>query len=203
MANFGVVMLVDELHLQCKLFQSAYAHLEDAADHWIQMSRGQDFDRKVPPLDILNWCTACLAAMSAIRHLLVTGRSDPVADERRRILREFLGSPQLQHVGSPVVRDSWEHLDERLDGLIPSLRTGSVSHVYVAATAPKSDQITLKRFDPVGFAIHFTDQVIPLKPAADEVSALLVALDEAFRRLASEIVLPWPHDVRAPRAPGA
>lgn len=69
-------MLVDELHLQCKLFQSAYAHLEDAADHWIKMSRGEDFDRKVAPLDILNWCTACLASMSAIRHLLVSGRSD-------------------------------------------------------------------------------------------------------------------------------
>jgi hypothetical protein len=199
MSNFGVVMLIDELHIQCSLFQRAFSHLEDAADHWIKMSRGEDFDRKVPPLDILNWCTACLAAMSAIRHLLVSGRSDPVANRRREVLREFLGNPKLAHVCSVVVRDAWEHLDERMDSLIPSLTSGSISHVYVSADPPKPDQITLKRFDPVRFAIHFTDQSIPLRPAAEEVQDLRNLLDPALKRLTSEEVFPWLHDVRKTR----
>lgn len=97
-ANFGILMLLDELHIQCRLFERNIERLEDAADHWIKMNRGEDFDRKVPPMDILAWCTVCLSAMAAIRHLIVSGRSNPIADGRRRVLREFLGNPELVSV---------------------------------------------------------------------------------------------------------
>lgn len=189
-------MLIDELHLQCLLFQRAFVHLEDAADHWIKLARGEDFDRRVPPLDILNWCTACLSAMAAIRRLISSGQPNAVADYRRRILREFLGDPVLTHVCSAAVRNAWEHLDERMDRLIPQLTSGSVSHVYVAATPPGPGAVTLKRFDPVGFTIHFTDEGIPLRPAAREITGLLECLEKGLSRLANEVVAPWPHDVR-------
>lgn len=178
-------------------FQRAFAHLEDAADHWIKMSQGEDFGRKVPPLDILNWCTACLAVMSAIRHLIAAGRPNPLAHRRREVLRTFLGNPTLTHVCSSVVRDSWEHLDERMDCIIPGLRGGSASHVYMAADPPEPGQIALKRFDPVGFAIPVPDQAIPLRPAAEEIAALRDRLDTAPKHLSDEIVLPWPHDATA------
>jgi hypothetical protein len=130
--------------------------------------------------------------MSAIRHQLVAGRRDGVADQRRAILLQFLGNPQLQIVGSPVVRDSWEHLDERLDRLIPPMRSGAISHVYVAAKPPREGTVVLKRFDPVGFAIHFADQAVLLRPAAREIDDLETAVAAAMSRLQHEIVFPWP-----------
>jgi hypothetical protein len=196
-------MLIDELHIQCMLFQRAFAHLEDAADHWIKLARGEDFDRKVPPLDILNWCTACLSAMAAIRRLVAAGQPNAVADYRRKVLREFLKDPTLTHVCSATVRNAWEHLDERMDRIIPHMTSGSVSHIYVAADPPGPGAVTLKRFDPVGFSISFTDEVIPLRPAAQEIAALLGCLDDALKRLANEVVAPWPHDVRVNARTGA
>jgi hypothetical protein len=91
--NFGVLMLLDELFIQCTLFEVNVARLEDAADHWIKQARGEDFDRKVPPIDILGWSTVCLSAMAAIRRLMHSGQSrDPlVAQHRRDVLRTFLG----------------------------------------------------------------------------------------------------------------
>ena len=145
----------------------------------------------MPPLDILTWCTGCLAAMSAIRHLLVSGRVDPIADRRREVLRRLLNNPDLTNVATPKVRDSWEHLDERLDKILPQMETGSISHVYVAAKPPHSGTITLKRFDPVDFVIYFVDEGIPLRPAAREIANLKVRLEEAMRTLSREIVRPW------------
>lgn len=190
-ANFGVVALLDELHFQCRLFQRNFERLEDAADHWIKMERGEDFDRKVPPIDILAWCTVCLSAMAAIRRLVVAGPRDPVADRRRKALQSLLGNPSLTNVATPSVRNAWEHLDERLDRLLPKMQSGALSHLHVAATAPHNDTVALKRFDPVTMTIHFAGEGIPLRPAHTEIDLLYTRLEAAMVRLQSEIVLPW------------
>jgi hypothetical protein len=184
-------MLLDELSIQCSLISGNGARLEDAADHWIKMERGEDFDRKVPPIDILAWCTVCLAAMAGIRRLLIGGEKNGVADRRRRELQSLLGNPTLPSFQSPSVRNSWEHLDERLDRLIPQLSSGSISHIHIAARDPSPGVITLKRFDPLTLTVFFLDEGIPLRPAIADAAILQSCLDSAMGRLHNEIVRPW------------
>lgn len=93
-ANFGVVMLLDELLIQCHLISTSGARLEDAADHWNKMALGQGFDRKVPPIDILAWCTVCPAGMAAIRRL-VFGGGKPSPVGRRRCLWSEPGTSRI------------------------------------------------------------------------------------------------------------
>ena len=192
--NFGILMLLDELHIQCSLFERNVARLEDAADHWIKQARGEDFDRKVPPMDILAWATVCLSAMAAIRRLLHSGqsRNQSVAQHRRDVLRAFLGDPSLPNVYNAAVRNSWEHADERIDEFVPTLHVGdSVSQLNVSSHTPEPRSKMLKRFDPQALTIHFLDQAIPLRPARAEVADLSSRLDSAIVRLQAEVVRPW------------
>ena len=184
-------MLLDELHIQCRLVQRASVQLEDGADHWVKLAHGQDFDRKFPPLDILAWCTVCLAGMAAIRRLLVDGEPKPLAKRRRSALQRLLDNPPLPNLASVTVRNSWEHLDDRLDTIIPKMTSGSISHLHVAAAAPGAETTALRRFDPLTLTIYFADQAIALRPAIAEVGALQDCLDEAMQKLQTEIVKPW------------
>jgi len=190
-ANFGVIALLDELFIQCSLLQANGTRLEDAADHWIKLERGEDFNRKVPPLDILAWCTVCLAAMAAIRRLLYAGSSSPVVNRRRAALQAILGHPSLPSFTSAAVRNSWEHLDERLDERIPAMTTGSLSHIHVAARDLPPGELALKRFDPRTLTIYFAEEGVPLRPAILDAASLSGCLDQAMIRLNTEIVLPW------------
>lgn len=190
-ANFAVIALLDELHTQCMLIQRAATQLENGADHWIKLSRGEDFDRKFPPLDILAWCTVCLAGMTAIRRLIIGGKDSPTAARRRLALRRLLDDPHLPNIGSATVRNSWEHFDERLDTLIPTISGGSLSHLRVAPGAPDAAIIALRRFDPLTLTIYFVDQEVLLRPAVAEVGMLRARLDQAMLRLHDEIVDPW------------
>jgi hypothetical protein len=192
--NYGVILLLDELHTQCMLFEYNVVRLEDAADHWIKLMRGEDWDRKVPPIDILAWATVCLSAMAAIRRLILDGQAKKpkVAQRRRERVRALLGDPALIHIGSPVVRNAWEHMDERIDELMPQLQAGdAVSHLAVSPSAPAPRTKTLKRFDPNTLTLHFLDQTIPLRDARAEVADLMTRIDNAFARLHTEVVLPW------------
>ena len=189
--NFGAVILLSELHIQCSLFQRYAEHLESAAQHWIDIGKGIDDGKKSAPLDIVAYCTVCLAAMAAIRRLIIAGEKGRKPQHRRRALQKLLGDPALPVIASPTVRNSWEHLDDRLDSLLPTLKGGSVSQIHVSTT-PLKETIALKRFDPVEFAIHFADQRIELWPALSEINLLSARVDEAMHRLQNETVAIWP-----------
>lgn len=190
-ANFGVVALVDELFIQCRLIEVNGARLEDAADHWIKMERGEDFDRKVPPLDILAWCTVCLAAMGATRRLLFAGANSVIIDRRRAALQDLLSLPPLPSFTSATVRNAWEHLDERLDERIPLLTAGSLSHIHVAGRDPSPGELALKRFDPRTLTIYFAEDGVALRPAIEDAATLSHSLDAAMVKLQTVIVRPW------------
>lgn len=189
--NFGVVMLLAELHIQCSLVKKAKERLQTGAEHWIKMSRGQDFDNTFSPLEILSWCTVVLSGMASIRHLVVVGRDEKVAKERRRILLELLGTPALPQISSSKVRDSWEHLDERLDSIIPAMTGGSITHIHVMPADPAPGTIALKRFDPRTLTIYFADESFDVRLVAAEAELLLERVDQAMKRLHTETVLPW------------
>ena len=61
----------------------------------------------------------------------------------------------MTNLTSVAVRNAWEHFDERLDDMLMNRDRGTpVSEPYISSRHPDSDTIVLRRFDPVGFAIH-------------------------------------------------
>lgn len=189
--NFGAVLFLSELGLQCHLFNRSIQRLERAADHWKKLILGIDDGETAPPLEIAADCTVCLSAMAAVRRILRPSRSARVAVKRRsEALLNLLGNPALHNVTSVKVRNSWEHLDERLDDIL-SMRVpgqGSVSELHVSPKPPDARTIVMRRFDPTEFTIHFANDAISLIPCVDEMKELSGLIDNAYVRLQTERV---------------
>ena len=155
------------------------------------MANGVDDGKKAPPIEIIATCISVLSAAAAIKRILhVCGRND-----NRRVLkrcaamRQLLDNPSIPNLERLAVRDSWEHSDERLDSVLKARRRGvPVAEIHVSATPPSIDQITLRRFDPTSFAIHYLDDSIPLNAITSEAGLLESKMKDAFIRLRTDIV---------------
>jgi len=148
-----------------------------------------DDGKKAPPIDIVATCTIALFAVASIKRLLdPCGRNDRRVIKRCANLRRLLGAPLMPTISSLSVRDSWEHADERLEALLRKRQRGvAISGICVSADPP-SDGVVLRRFDPVGFTIHYLDDSIPLNLAVVEADLIDERIKEAWVILQREIV---------------
>ena len=186
--NFGPVLFLLEIGLQCHLFNRSIKRLDQAADHWIKLDKGIDDGGTAPPLEIVADCTVCLSAMAAVRRILRPAKSaSDRAKHRSEVLLKLLGNPELPNVTSVKVRNSWEHLDERLDEILSARTEGPVSELHVSPSAPRAGIIVMRRFDPVAFTIHFAKDSIPIRPCAVEIAELTKRMNQAYKRLQTDI----------------
>ena len=169
------------------LFDRALASLKIASRHWIDLCNGIDDGERFPPIDIVAQCTICLSSLTAIRNFLFDcGRRKSAIRKRCVSLRNLLGDPSLPHISSSDVRNSWEHLDERMDELLPSVRNHSISPIYVHTKNPEPNELALKRFDPKDISIWFLDKRIPLLECESEIQLVIERVKQGFIRLQSE-----------------
>jgi len=190
-SNFGAILFLSELGLQINLFERSLQQLECAAKHWVDMNNGIDDGKKFPPLEIVAHCSVCLSALAGVRRVLYPSAMASAAVKRRSAaLLAVLEHPPLAAVTGVDVRNSWEHLDERLDAYLVSHPSGtrSVSEVHVSASTPSTGTVALRRFDPLDLAIHYADQRIALRPCADEMADLSSRINHAYVRLHTEQV---------------
>jgi hypothetical protein len=187
--NFGAVLFLLEIGLQCHLFNRSVKRLERAADHWIKLDKGIDDGGTAPPLEIVADCTVCLSAMAAIRRILQPSeRSGELAKQRSEALLKLLDHPSFPNVTSVAVRNSWEHLDERLDEILATRTSGPVSELHVSSKPPSGDTVVMRRFDPIDFTIHFAKDAIRIRPCVAEIEQLTQLVDHAYKRLQTELV---------------
>lgn len=122
--RFNDVVLLCEIDLNCKIIARSAAKLEIAARHWINLTQGVDGGDRAPPIDIVTDCLSCLSAAAAVSRMLFlgkrTGKNRNRIKQRCERLTKLLGNPQISALDSLGVRNSWEHLDERLDDLLES-----------------------------------------------------------------------------------
>ena len=190
--NFSVVMLLSEIDLNCKLIARAALGLREAATHWIALDKGIDDGKTFPPIDIISRCSVCLGSAAAISRLLLLGdRKGKKAvriGKRCEILMRLLDQPPLPVISSFSVRNSWEHLDERLDDLLESRASSSYSEVHVAVKPLDTSTFVLRRFDPTSFAIKYGSDSLSLSSLVAEASDLSSRIAGAFKALhASEV----------------
>jgi len=133
----------------------------------------------------------CLASLAFVRRVLRPSPKVPAtAKDRATALDGLLGKPHLPNVTSVKVRNSWEHLDERLDDWLRS-RTpgvGSVTEIHVSCKPPSPTTTVLRRFDPVQFTIQFGGLVVSLKDCIMEMDDLQKRIDQAYVKLQTKRV---------------
>ena len=185
-ANFDSVIFLLEINLQCKVINRSAIKLREYADYWIDLNSGIDNGTSAAPIDIIAVCTACLSAAASIRKLLFHGDRKGVTRIRCDKLMALLGNPLLPTLSSAMVRNSWEHLDERLDALLSAKTYDSFSEIHVAVKAPDSSTFVLRCFDPVKMEIRYGGDVIALEPCINEAKELSDLVSSAFQRLNSK-----------------
>ena len=194
--SIAIVILLDELELQCRLAQAAIERLQAAAAAWRNNIPG-----KGAPLQIVSDCIVCLSASAAIYRLLEPGERKgkrlPVPAKRCKALRRVLGYPPLVEAKKQGTRNSWEHMDERLDVVFTSRSYTKFSPVHLAPQPPTPDTFVHHHFDPVAVAIKHGPDSIRLEALHGECSNLLEAIRYAMLELAIGVHAPYPIEDRA------
>ena len=186
-SNFSAVIRLSEVHLNCKLIERTGGRLRKAADHWIAIDKGYDDGNVAQPIDIISMCSVCLSSSAAISKMLLLGNRKSC--NKTRILKRcnelmaLLGTPDLPVMRFLAVRNSWEHLDERLDAVLESKTLRSVSEIHVAVKQPDSATLVLRHFDPVAFHIKYGCDSINLMALIEEARDLSVRVNNAFKSL--------------------
>jgi len=193
-ANFPVLALLTQLHLDCSEAERAIKKLRTGCRKWRLLHRGKGFnDRTFPPGDIVAWASVCLTAFNRIRLMLYPGkRNSHMVVRRCAFLQKMLGHPRLDHVCAPAVRNGWEHFDERLDQIIRGPRPKSHSYIAVSVDPPDPETLVFRRVDAVRLTIHVLDQEIPIGPCLGEVRALNAAVIAAHDSMADGRIVKFP-----------
>ena len=183
---FSEDLFLSELWFQCALFSHSISRLERAAEHWIKIGQGIDDGETASPLEIVADCTVSLSAMAAIRRVISPhAKAKSAIQHRSKRLMELLDQPELPCVTSAVVRNAWEHFDERLDEYLAKTSPGKrfVTELQVSSQINNSDATVMRRFDPQELAITFRTQSILLRPCAEEIKSLSKAIAMAYLQL--------------------
>lgn len=183
--NFAPSIFLLELSTQCQFARECHRRLRDSAPAWFTNATAEQFAKAIPPRDIMINCAAFLSAAGVISKLLFAVRRRAKKIMRRcERLRELLkikenDLPVLQDL---AVRNRFEHVDERLDKILPSFAKGGFSPLSVHEKEPDAD-VVLKRFDPKSLIISFADAKISVANCMAEISSIERSIDAAFKKL--------------------
>lgn len=175
--------------MNCKIIVRNTEKLRVAAKHWIDLSKGMDDGGKAPPIDIVTDCFACLTAAAAVARLLYlgnrNGKKAARIKQRCDLLMCELGNPSISALNSIGVRNSWEHLDERLDDLLEAQTCRSHAAIHVSSTPPGQGTFVSRHFDPKTLEIKFAGEVFSLDPVAEDALLLSSRVKAALMRMNS------------------
>lgn len=188
-SNFPAVILLSEIDFQCNLITRSGTHLQESAQHWIAIDQGMDDGRQALPIDIVGHCSICLSAAASIyKHLFLGRRKGSIIANRCNELMRLLDTPNLPVISAIAVRNSWEHMDERLDKWLSTRISGTAcTPIHVSARPPRDGAFVLRCFDPLHMTIkHGAGESIALQPLISEAEKLSQLIDGAFKKLENE-----------------
>ena len=103
----------------------------------------------------------------------------------------LLGNPSLVAIQKLSVRNSWEHLDERLDEVLSSLAYSKYIEIQVSVKQPDEGTFVNRHFDPVKFEIKHGPDSVALQPLIDECLSLINRIAKAYKLLEHELHNPY------------
>jgi hypothetical protein len=171
-----------ELIIQCKLARRAYSSLSAYARAEVDEDCDFKLSRTMGAIEVISECIVFLSAAKVIAKILFPGTSSPSKSKLRAAeLRTKLCISELPNLSSLSVRNSFEHIDERLDGILRDYREHSICQVHVSLEEPASS-LVLRRFDPRALTISFLGETLNLKPCNQEILELEQLIPKAIAR---------------------
>jgi hypothetical protein len=190
--NVGVVIFLEELKLQYLIAEKSWDELKQAAVTWTGHGIPKLNDI-TPAGDIIADCIVFLSAVGVMSKILYEGsRKEPIPTRCRK-LRNLLEVDELQYLKNLSIRNSFEHVDERIDSFVSPLvdKDFLIEIVSVSPNAPKDGTTYFKRFDPNKLSILFGDEEFDLQKCMAEISLIKSQIPIAIRKLEDNIVNLW------------
>lgn len=182
--NFPPLIFLTELGTQCDFAQFYFNELREAAPKWQEGIHGEDFHTAMPPRNIMTYCTSFLSSAALIAKFLYCGkRKKQRITSRCTRLRELLGIDTLPTLKNLAIRNSFEHMDERLDELFFTFRVGKLDLLSVTGKPPSHDTVVLKRFDPQRLTISSFNDELSLIDCESEIRQVQAGMERAFAKL--------------------
>lgn len=166
-------LYISELRMQCVLAKNAYDHLRRYCEV-VGSEKASPEPLGYSPIDIVAHCVVFLSAVAAISKVLYPAQSGDIARGERLRNRLNIGGALLG-LHSRLVRNSFEHIDERIDELLPKHHNDDVCFYSIDDDAPEQS-IVLKRLDPRSRTIEFLRQRIDIEACYREVQVVERAL---------------------------
>lgn len=176
-----------EVWLQCQIAMHAFDRLNEYAR--VQVTR--DFTATNPrprgAIAVLADCSTFLSACAILSHCLFPASRGRAARRGKR-LRELMNIEHLPALQALEVRNSFAHIDERLDQLLESNETDEIVQIHLARTPPTA-KLVLKRLNPTTLTLSYLDQEANLALCAKDVRTIRAAVINLLDRKRSEISL--------------
>ena len=162
---------VAELFIQCGLAREANRHLAGYMQRQVDRQLNNVEPHDYSAIQVMAYCTCFLSAVATISKILYPSDAGIAAQSRGARLRARLGIIALPHIESRGVRNSYEHVDERLDRLSKQSALDLVCLVDISRERNK-DTLVLKKLDPVAGTIEFLEDVISIAGCMEEIEGL-------------------------------
>lgn len=190
--NFPPVVFLLELSLQCTLAKNAFQQLEEGSRGWQSDAPPDLFKDRAKPLELVSRSTVFLSATAMISKILFGACNTKKVKDRSSGLRQLLAVDKAKFplLSSRKVRNSIEHLDERLDTYLEKFDKGGFSFgIHVLETDPKEGMFVPRRIHPISLTFTAAGDVIDLPACKAEIDALEEKIKSAFSKL---INAPYP-----------
>ncbi len=192
-ANIGPVAFFEELRLQYFIAERAWKYLNEAAASWLQNGI-PILDKMAPPGQMIMNCTVFLSAASVISKIIFAGDRKTIKIRNRcNKLRKLLEIDDLPNLRNLAVRNSFEHVDERIDKFVEPLthKNFLLEMMSVSPSPPKEGTTVLKRFDPNRLSISFANDEIELRQCMHELTLVESRVHLGISKLAETTIALW------------
>ncbi len=201
------------LAMRDELFAAAHAHVRigeastrlHATEDWDRTQPFDDFEEVDAQDDLTAAIETLLSAHARLSLYLFPHPSGGArAATRARVLRELLGVPDDHPLSRREPRNTWMHLDERIDELVwqgdgdfPILRLFDNARI---ASSSDNDQPILRLVDPGSREIMLLGERYRLDDIFRDVISIESALTKAINKLEEEFNREWPDLSKPPEA---
>jgi len=174
-----------EIELQCQIAKLSVERLRNFSERQLPAALWKRIPIKGPQnlVELLADCSAFLTAASIISKMLYKGdRRKPTVAKRTQRLREILEISDLPTLQKLSVRNSFEHIDERLDDQLTQNPSGGFVQ-YHTTRYPPPKGLVLKRFNPETLSISYLQDTLDIGACSSEIAEVELGVPKARKAI--------------------
>jgi hypothetical protein len=192
--NSAASLYLFELLIQCQIAKHAFTNVQAWSLFQLRLASQR------PGGYLFADCAAFLSAAGVVAKMLYAGagKSDTQlrdrpeklrAARRSAALRSLLKIAELPTLQQVAVRNSFEHIDERIDKLLRENPSRAFIAIHAAKGDPDNDALVLKHFDPVAMTVSYLDDAMQIETCMEEILQVHKMLGPAFTRVREDAAL--------------